>query len=50
MEIELVPDVIRRNRLRWLGHLLRKDDGDWVKKCMSLEVFRSLNSCAYTDV
>ena len=23
-----------RNRLRWLGHVLRKDD-DWVKKCMS---------------
>ena len=38
MGIELVSDVIKRNRLRWLGHLLRKDDCDWVKKCMSLEV------------
>ena len=28
----------KRNRLRWLEHLLRKDDCDWVKKCMSLQV------------
>ena len=33
-----MSDVIKRNRLRWLGHLLRKDDCDWVKKCISLEV------------
>ena len=24
--------------MRWLGHVLRKDDGDWVKKSMSYEV------------
>ena len=26
--IETVSDVLRRNRLRWLGHVLRKNDED----------------------
>ena len=34
MGMESVSDVVKWNRLRWLGHELRKDDGDWVKKCM----------------
>ena len=39
MGIEPVSDVIKRNRLlRWLGHLLGKDDCDWVKKCISFEM------------
>ena len=38
MGIELVSDVVKWNRLTWLGHVLRKDDGDWVKKSMSCEV------------
>jgi len=25
-------------RLRWYGHVLRKGDNDWVKKCMEYEV------------
>ena len=29
--IEPVSDVLRRNRLRWLGNVLRKEDEDWVK-------------------
>jgi len=29
---------LRQNRLRWYGHVLRKDDDDWVKKCMEYEV------------
>ena len=36
--IESVSDVLRRRRLRWFGHVLRKEDEDWVKKCMDLEV------------
>ena len=36
--IEPVGEVMRRRRLRWLGHVLRKDDEDWVKKCMDMEV------------
>jgi len=23
---------------RWYGHVLRKDENDWVKKCMDFEV------------
>ena len=30
--------VLQQNRLRWYGHVLRKDDGDWVEKCMEYEV------------
>ena len=30
--------VLHQNRLRWYGHVLRKDDDDWVKKCMEHEV------------
>ena len=25
-------DVVKQNLLRWLGHVLRKDYGDWVKE------------------
>ena len=27
-----------RNRLRWFGHVERKNDDDWVKACQRLEV------------
>ena len=30
--------VLRRNRLRWCGHVLRRDDEDWVRGCMEHEV------------
>jgi len=30
--------VLQQNRLRWYGHVLRKEDDDWVKKCMEYEV------------
>ena len=26
--------VLQPNRLRWYGHVLRKEDTNWVKKCM----------------
>ena len=29
--------LLQQNRLRWYGHLLLKDDDDWVKKCMEYE-------------
>ena len=38
MGIESVSDAVKRNRLRWLGHVLQKDDDDWMKKIMSFEV------------
>jgi len=30
--------ILQQNSLRWYGHLLRKEDTDWVKKCMEYEV------------
>ena len=36
--IENVADVIRRGRLRWFGHVERKEDNDWVKACQTLEI------------
>ena len=34
--IEPVSNILRRNRLRWLGHVLRKGDEDWLKQCFEL--------------
>ena len=36
--IDDIALVLQQNRLRWYGHMLRKEDGDWVKKCMVYEV------------
>jgi len=36
--LEDVVKVLQRNRLRWFGHVLRKDDSEWVKKCMDFVV------------
>ena len=36
--IDDVALVLQQNRLLWYGHVLRKDDDDWVKKCMEYEV------------
>jgi len=30
--------VLQQNRLRWYGHVLQKEDNDWLKKCMEYEV------------
>ena len=30
--------VLQQNRLSWYGHVLRKDDDDWVKECLEYEV------------
>jgi len=30
--------VLQQNKLRWYGHVLQKEDNDWVKKCMEYEV------------
>jgi len=38
MRIELVTDVVKRNRLRCLGNVLLKDDGDLAKSSMLCEV------------
>jgi len=36
--IDDIALVLQQNRLRWYGHVLRKDDNDWVKKCTKYEV------------
>ena len=28
-----ITSLLQQHRLRWYGHVLRKDDNDWVKKC-----------------
>ena len=33
-----IMSLLQQNRLRWYGHVLRKEDNDWVKKCMEYEV------------
>jgi len=38
LELEDIISVLQRNRLRLYGHVLRKEDNDWVKKCMECEV------------
>jgi len=30
--------AVQRNWLRWYAHVLRKDENDWVKKCIDYEV------------
>jgi len=30
--------MLQQNSLQWYGHVLRKEDNDWVKKCMEYEV------------
>ena len=37
MGLKPVGEVVRGNRLRWFGHVLRKDPEDWVRKCMDYE-------------
>jgi len=36
--IDDIALVLQQNRLRWYEHVLRKDDDDWVKKCIEYEV------------
>ena len=33
-----VDRVVGRGRLRWFGHVERKEAGDWIYKCRHLEV------------
>jgi len=30
--------ILQQKRLQWYGHVLQKEDTDWVKKCMEYEV------------
>jgi len=35
--LEPVSLMIKKSRLRWFGHVERKDDSDWVKRCITWE-------------
>jgi len=35
--LEPVSLMIKKSRLRWFGHVERKDDSDWVKRCVTWE-------------
>ena len=33
-----VSERVRQSRLRWFGHVERKDEGDWISACRDLSV------------
>ena len=36
--VEPITTVLRSGRLRWYGHVTRKSDENWMKKCMEYRV------------
>jgi len=36
--IDGIISVLQQNRLQWYGHVLCKQDNDWVKKCIEFEL------------
>ena len=36
--LETVSMMIKKSRSRWFGHVERKDDNDWIKRCTTWEV------------
>ena len=36
--LELITTVIRSGRLGYYGHVMKKDNEDWVKNCMEIRV------------
>jgi len=38
LRLDDIISALQQNRLRCYGHVLRKEDNDWVKKCMEHEV------------
>jgi len=38
--LEPVSLMIKKSRLRLFGHVERKDDNDWVKRCIMWEIER----------
>jgi len=36
--IDDIALILQQNMLRWYGHVLQKEDDDWVKKYMEYEV------------
>jgi hypothetical protein len=38
LDIESISELVRRARLRWFGHIDRKEQGDWVSACRNVVV------------
>lgn len=38
MGLEGIVNVLRRRRLRWYGHVMRRDEDDWTKRAFHLKV------------
>ena len=38
MGLTKIDEVIRIRRLRWWGHVLRKEESDWVRRCVFYEI------------
>jgi len=36
--LDVIISILQQNMLRWYRHVLRKEDSDWMKKCMEYEV------------
>ena len=36
--VEPITTVIRSGMLKWYGHVMKKNDEDWVEKCMEIKV------------
>ena len=39
--VQSVAGVVRQGRLRWFGHVERKNGDDWVLACRKVEVTRA---------
>jgi len=39
LALDGIVSVLQQNRLQWYGHVLRKEDNGWMKKCMEYEVY-----------
>ena len=36
--IKDIDEVMRQNKLRWMGHVLRKDKDDWIRRSMEIVI------------
>ena len=38
LKLDSISECMQKRRLCWFGHVERKDDGDWVKKCRTMRL------------
>ena len=38
MGVMAIMDAIKLGRLRWFGHVKRREEGNWVRRCMDMEI------------